>query len=92
MAERKVLVKKVVHSSVQRPTQLGYRTIWRLWDTGQVQRTSSRSRWQAPYRGEHPPTIIEHTAEDLGLKLWGFREQGEAQTSETAPGGQGDEA
>ena len=104
MADRKVLVKRVVDSREWLPgirgayranapsTQLGYRTPWRLWADGQVQRTSSRSRWQAPYRGERPPTIIEHTADDLGLKLWGFREQGEPHTSETAPGGQGDEA
>ena len=59
MADRKVLVKRVVDSREWLPgirgayranapsTQLGYRTTWRLWDDGQVQRTSSRSRWQA---------------------------------------------
>jgi hypothetical protein len=85
MADRKVICKT---STGGRPTHNGdgnFRRVWRLWSDGQVQRTSSRSKYQAPFRNESPPKIIKHTAEDLGLKLWGWRDKGEAETNEQAP-------
>lgn len=75
-----------------RPTHNGdgnFRRVWRLWSDGQVERTSSRSKYQAPFRRETVPPIVTQWAHDLGLTLWGFRNHGQSHTSETPPSGQG---
>lgn len=85
MADRKVICKATEGADGGGIQAWLNNTVWRLWEDGQIQRTNSRDKFQAPFRDESPPKIIKHTAEDLGLRLWGWRDKGESETSEQAP-------
>jgi len=52
-----------------------YRRCWRLWSDGVVERTSSRSKYQPPFRDETVPPVIRAAAEKRGVFLRGFRER-----------------
>lgn len=52
-----------------------YRRCWRLWSDGVVERTSSRSKYQPPFRDETVPPVIRAAAEERGVFLRGFRER-----------------
>jgi len=55
-----------------------YKKTWRLFDTGKVERTNSRSRYVAPFIGDTVPKIIKETAYANGLELSGFRKRGQS--------------
>ena len=56
-----------------------YKKSWRLFDTGKVERTNSKSRYVAPFIGDTVPKIIKDTASANGLELSGFRKRNKEQ-------------
>ncbi len=58
---------------------------WRLWDDGQIESNRGGGSWQAPFKGETVDFEILDLAGEAGLKLWGWRDKGESNTSEVVP-------